>query len=198
MQGARHSFINGKQDVKAAEKHSVECIVLLTLWFIILSCLGRCNKRPSHNILFNRSIVHAIRMHVSEVRSPGVVSAHTIVCVYVLCTHYVCVPCPSADSAACVQARNRRCSKIKQTNILLICASVATPVYKFNIDELLLKLLAKRGSLTFFMYLPVQAARACQRRVCMCSRCSHRTEHSRHVLKGVVFRAQMLFNRLHF
>ncbi len=31
MQGARHGFINGKQDVKAAEKHSVECIVLLTL-----------------------------------------------------------------------------------------------------------------------------------------------------------------------
>ncbi len=36
--------------------------------------------------------------------------------------HYVCRP--SADSAVCVQARNRRCSKIKQTNILLICASV--------------------------------------------------------------------------
>ncbi len=64
MQGARHGFINGKQDVKATEKHSVECIVLLTLWFIILSCLGRCNKRPSHNILFNRSIVHAISLHV--------------------------------------------------------------------------------------------------------------------------------------
>ncbi len=71
MQGARHGFINGKQDVKAAEKHSVECIVLLTLWFIILSCLGRCNKRPSHNILFNRSIVHAISLYVSEVRSPA-------------------------------------------------------------------------------------------------------------------------------
>ncbi len=28
-----------------------ECIVLLTLLFIILSCLGRCNKRPSHIIL---------------------------------------------------------------------------------------------------------------------------------------------------
>ncbi len=106
MQGTRHGFINGKQHVKAAEKHSVECIVLLTLWFIILSCLGRCNKRPSHNILFNRSIVHAIRMHVSEVLFSSVVSAHTIVCVcvYVLCTHYVCVPRPSADSAVCVQA----------------------------------------------------------------------------------------------
>ncbi len=124
MQGARYDFINGKQDVKAAEKQSVECIVLLTLWFIILSCLGRCNKRPSHNILFNRSIVHAISLHVSEVPFSSMVSAHTIVCVYVLCTHYVCVPRPSADSAVCVQARNRRCSKIKQTNILLICASV--------------------------------------------------------------------------
>ncbi len=110
MQGARHGFINGKQDVKAAEKHSVALnealIVLLTLWFIILSCLGRCSKRPSHNILFNRfnyclTIVHAIRLHVSEVLFSSVVSAHTIVCVcvYVLCTHYVCVPRPSADSA---------------------------------------------------------------------------------------------------
>ncbi len=123
MQGARHGFINGKQDMQAAEKHSVECIVLLTLWFIILSCLGRCNKRPSRNILFNRSIVHAISLHVSEVPFSSMVSAHTIVCVYV-CVHYVCVPRPSADSAVCVQARNRRCSKIKQANILLICASV--------------------------------------------------------------------------
>ncbi len=103
---------------------TVESIVLLTLWFIILSCLGRCSKRPSRNILLNRSIVHAIRMHVSEVPFSGAVSAHTIVCVCVLCTHYVCVPRPSADSAVCVHARNRRCSKIKQTNILLICASV--------------------------------------------------------------------------
>ncbi len=61
------------------------------------------------------------------------------------------MPHPSADSAVCVQARNRRCSKIN----LCIC----TPVYKFNIDELLLKLLAKRGSLTYFMYLPIQASR---------------------------------------
>ncbi len=52
MQGARHGFINGKNStLKAAEKHSVECIVLLTLVYYILSCLGRCNKRPSRNIL---------------------------------------------------------------------------------------------------------------------------------------------------
>ncbi len=80
MQGGRHGFINGKQDVKSAEKQSVECILLLTLWFI-MSCLGRCNKRPSHNILFNGSIVHAIRLHVSEVPFSRVVNAHTIVCV---------------------------------------------------------------------------------------------------------------------
>ncbi len=63
----------------------------------------------------------------------------------------------AAHSAVCVQAPNRRCSKIN----LCICI----PVYKFNIDELLLKLLAKRGSLTYFMYLPVQAGRACQSRL---------------------------------
>ncbi len=71
------------------------------------------------------------------------------------------------------------CSKIN----LCICTSV----YKFNIDELLLKLLSKRGSLTYFMYLPVQAARACQRRVCRCSRCSHRTEHTRMYWKELSF-----------
>ncbi len=105
MQGARRGFINGKQDVKATEKHSVECIVLLTLWFIILSCLGCCNKRPSHNILFN---IYWSRNQSAAIR----------------------VPHPSADSAVCVQAQNRKCSKIN----LCIC----TPVYKFNIDELLL------------------------------------------------------------
>ncbi len=81
MQGARHGFINGKQDVKVAEKHSRASFCYL--WFIILSCLGRCSKRPSHNILLNRSIVHAIRLHVSEVLFSGVVNAHTIVCVCV-------------------------------------------------------------------------------------------------------------------
>ncbi len=62
----------------------MECMVLLILWFIILSCLGHCNKRPSHNILLSRSIVQAIRLHVSEVPCSGAVSAHT-----------TCVPCPS-------------------------------------------------------------------------------------------------------
>ncbi len=71
---------------EALSLSTVESIVLLTLWFIILSCLGRFSKRPSHNILINRSIVHAIRLHVSEVLFSGVVSAHTIVCVCM----YVC------------------------------------------------------------------------------------------------------------
>ncbi len=100
MQGARHGFINGKQDVKAAEKHSVECIVLLTLWFIILSCLGRCSKRPSHNILFNRSIVHAISLLVSEVLFSSVVSAHTIVCVCVCIVYTLCM-CAAPECQQC-------------------------------------------------------------------------------------------------
>ncbi len=39
MQGARHGFINGKKDVKAAEKRSVECIVLLTYYFELFGTL---------------------------------------------------------------------------------------------------------------------------------------------------------------
>ncbi len=82
------------------------------------------------------------------------VSAHTIVCVCMYCVHtmYVC----RARVPTVQFVFKHACSKIN----LCICTSV----YKFNIDELLLKLLAKRGSLTYFMYLPVQAARACQRR----------------------------------
>ncbi len=80
MQGSRlHEWETGREGGKEALSLStVECIVLLTLWFIILSCLGRCSKRPSHNKLLNRSIIQAIRMHVSEVPFSVVVSAHTI------------------------------------------------------------------------------------------------------------------------
>ncbi len=35
MQGARHGFINGKQDVKATEKHSVEWIVYGLLFWVV-------------------------------------------------------------------------------------------------------------------------------------------------------------------
>ncbi len=107
MQGARHGFINGKQHVKAAEKHSVECIVLLTLWFIILSCLGRCNKRPSHNIMLNRSIVHAIRLHVSEVPFSGVVSAHTIVCVCIVYTLCMCAAPECRQCSLCASTEQK-------------------------------------------------------------------------------------------
>ncbi len=153
-----------------------------------MSCLGCCNKRPSRNIMLNIYWSRNQPARISEVPFSSMVSAHTIVCVCMYCVHtmYVC----RARVPTVQFVFKHACSKIN----LCIC----TLVYKFNIDELLLKLLVKRGSLTYFMYLPVQAARACQRRGCLCSRCSHRTEHNAHVLKGVVFRAQMLFNRLHF
>ncbi len=64
---------------EALSLSAVECIVLLTLWLIILSCLGRCNKRPSHNIL-----------HVSEVLFSGVVSAHTMCAARVPTVQFVC------------------------------------------------------------------------------------------------------------
>ncbi len=114
------------------------------------------------------------------------VSAHTIVCLCMYCVHTVC----RARVPTVQFVFKHACSKIN----LCICTSV----YKFNIDELLLKLLAKRGSLTYFMYLPVQASRGV-RDAAVCARAVHtETEHNAHVLKGVVFRAQMLFNRLHF
>ncbi len=122
-----------------------------------MSCLGRCSKQPSHNILLNRSIVHAIRLNVSEVPCSGVVSAHT------LCAAPECRQCSLCASM------NRRCSKIN----LCICTSV----YKFNIDELLLKLLAKRGSLTYFMYLPVQASRGV-RDAAVCARAVHTEQNT--------------------
>ncbi len=85
MQRARHDFISGKQDVSdsmwrwqrsaLARRRGVHRFVNFVVYF--LSCLGRCNKRPSHIILLNRSIVHAIRPHVSEVWCSGMVSAHT-------------------------------------------------------------------------------------------------------------------------
>ncbi len=71
-------------------REALSCIVLLTLWFIILSCLGRSSKRPSHNILLNWSIVHAIRLHLSEVPFSGVVSAHTMCRARVPTVQFVC------------------------------------------------------------------------------------------------------------
>ncbi len=133
-----------------------------------MSCLGRCNKRPSDNILFNRSIVHAISLHVSEVMLSCLVSAHTIVCMCMYCVHtmYVC----RARVPTVQFVFKHACSKIN----LCICTSV----YKFNIDELLLRLLAKRGSLTYFMYLPVQASRTCQRCAAVCARAVHTEQNT--------------------
>ncbi len=85
MQRARHDFISEKQDVSEStwrwqrsvlsQRSGVHRFVYFVIYYFEL--LGRCNKRPSHNILLNRSIVHAIMLHVSEVPCSGAVSAHT-------------------------------------------------------------------------------------------------------------------------
>ncbi len=114
------------------------------------------------------SIVYAISLHVSEVPFSSMVNAHTIVCVCMYCVHtmYVCrTRVPTVQFVF-----KHACSKIN----LCICTSV----YKFNIDELLLKLLVKGGSLTYFMHLPVQASRGV-RDAAVCARCSHRNRTQR-------------------
>ncbi len=64
--------------------NTTECIILLTLWFI-LSRLGHGDTRPSHNISFLLlKNIHAMVLYVSEVLRPSAVSTHT-----------TCVPCPS-------------------------------------------------------------------------------------------------------
>ncbi len=86
MQRARHDFISGKPDVsdskygrEALSLSSGECIGLLTLWFIILRCFFDAETNgPLSMYWFNISIVHAIRMHVSEVPCSGAVSALSI------------------------------------------------------------------------------------------------------------------------
>ncbi len=95
------------------------------------------------------------------------VSAHTIVCVCMYCVHtmYVC----RARVPTVQFVFEHACSKIN----LCICTSV----YKFNIDELLLKLLVKRGSLTYFMYLPVQASRGV-RDAAVCARTVHTEQNT--------------------
>ncbi len=109
------------------------------------------------------SIDHAISLHVSEVPFSSMVSAHTIVCMYCVHTMYVC----RARVPTVPFVFKHACSKIN----LCICTSV----YKFNIDELLLKLLAKRGSLTCFMYLPVQAR---VRDAAVCARAVHTEQNT--------------------
>ncbi len=123
MQGARCGFINGKQDVKAAESFVNFGLLFWVVWDAVAN--GPLTIYCLTGLLFTQSAC-----------------THQKFCSPAWLALTLCVPRPSADRAVCVQARNRRCSKIKQINILLIC----TPVYKFNIDELLLKLLAKRAS----------------------------------------------------
>ncbi len=89
--GNRTFLIAREGGREALSLSAVECIVLLTLWLIILSCLGRSNKRPSHNILLNWSIVHAIRLQVSKVLFSGVVSAHTMCAARVPTVQFVCM-----------------------------------------------------------------------------------------------------------
>ncbi len=57
MQGARHGFINGKQHVKAAEKRSVEWIVLLTLvyYFLVAVTNGTLTIYCLTGLLFTQS-----------------------------------------------------------------------------------------------------------------------------------------------
>ncbi len=96
MQGARHGFINGKQHVKATEKHSVECIVLLTLvyYFWVAVTNGPLTIYCLTGLLFTQS-----GWTYRKFCSPAWLALTHSVCVC------VCVPRPSADSAvrACTE-----------------------------------------------------------------------------------------------
>ncbi len=74
MQGARRGFINGKQDMKAAEKHcGVHRFVNFGLLFWVVwdaVANGPLTMYCLTGLLF-------ISLHVSEVLFSGVVSAHT-------------------------------------------------------------------------------------------------------------------------
>ncbi len=60
--GNRKFPIAREDSREALSLSTLECISLLTLWFIILSLLGRGNTRPSHNILLYRSIAFATQI----------------------------------------------------------------------------------------------------------------------------------------
>ncbi len=86
MQQARHDFISGKQDVSdstwmwqrsALAQHSeVHRFVNFVVYYFELLFDAETNG-PLTIYLLNWSIVHAIRLHVSEVPCSGAVSAHT-------------------------------------------------------------------------------------------------------------------------
>ncbi len=86
MQWARQDFISGKPDVSdstwrwqrsALAQHSeVHRFVNFVVYYFELFFDAETNG-PLTMYWLNRSIVHAIRMHVSEVPCSGAVSAHT-------------------------------------------------------------------------------------------------------------------------
>ncbi len=87
MQRARHDFISGKPDVSdstwmwqrsaLAQRRGVHRFVNFVDYYFELFFDAETNG-PLSMYWLNRSIVHAIRMHVSEVQCSGAVRAHTI------------------------------------------------------------------------------------------------------------------------
>ncbi len=87
MQRARHDFISGKPDVSdstwmwqrsaLAQRSGVHRFVNFVVYYFELFFDAETNG-PLSMYWLNRSIVQAIRMHVSEVPCSGGVSAHTI------------------------------------------------------------------------------------------------------------------------
>ncbi len=94
MQGARHGFINGKQHVKAADKDSVEWIVLLTLvyYFLVAVTNGTLTIYCLTGLLFTQSactyqkfrspawlaLTHSVFVCVCRARVPTVQFAHVL------------------------------------------------------------------------------------------------------------------------
>ncbi len=86
MQRARHDFISGKPDVSdstwmwqrsaLAQRRGVHRFVNFVDYYFELFFDAETNG-PLSMYWLNRSIVHAIRLHVSEVPCSGAVSAHT-------------------------------------------------------------------------------------------------------------------------
>ncbi len=86
MQQARHDFISGKQDISdstwmwqrsaLAQLRGVHRFDNFVVYYFELFFDAETNG-PLTMYWLNRSIVHAIRMHVSEVPCSGAVSAHT-------------------------------------------------------------------------------------------------------------------------
>ncbi len=87
MQRARHDFISGKPYVSdstwrwqrsaLAQRRGVHRFVNFVVYYFELFIDAETNG-PLSMYWRNRSIVHAIRMHVSEVPCSGTVRAHTI------------------------------------------------------------------------------------------------------------------------